>query len=115
MAEHGRPRGGTLYDPEAYPRLAEAICKLGATEAQVGAELGVSVTTVRAWKVKHPAFKAACDAGKAVADTVVEESLYKLATGFEVDAEEITVTPSGQVVRVPTVEYHKPDSRSASL
>ena len=38
-------------------------------------------------------FKAARATGKAVADAEVEHSLYRLATGFERDAEQVTVTP----------------------
>ena len=101
------------YDPDLHPRLAKAIAKLGGIDRDIALELDVSVDTVMAWRRKFPAFKAACAQGKAVADRVVEESLYKLATGFHHDAEQITVTPSGQVVRVPVVEYVKPDAKSA--
>jgi DNA-binding XRE family transcriptional regulator len=34
------------YDPDLHPRLAEAIAKFGATDAQIAVELGVSRSTI---------------------------------------------------------------------
>ena len=45
----GRPKGSDTYKPE-YAGQAEKLCRLGATDAEMGDFFGVCEDTINAWK-----------------------------------------------------------------
>ncbi len=96
------------YNTDLLPRV-EAICKLGATEAELGAALGVHRRTIIEWAQKYPEFEKAMRAGKDSADNRVERSLYNRAVGYTFESEKIFCTKEGDVVRAPIMEHVPPD------
>lgn len=99
----GRP---TEYRDE-YVEQVKRLCKIGATDADVAVFFGVSPTTIKAWKHRHEAFNRALRRGKAVADDAVKDSLFRMATGYSIEAEKLFVI-DGEVVRESVVEFIAP-------
>lgn len=104
----GRP---SAYKPE-YVKQAQALCKLGATDAELADFFGVSVRTIYAWQSKYNEFLQALKAGKDEADDRVERSLYQRAIGYEYDAVKI-FNASGDPLVVPYREKCPPDTTAA--
>ena len=75
----GRP---LKYDKGRFPVVARAMARLGATDKQIAEALGASVSSLNEWK-KRPEFLDALKDGKAVADSHVEDGLYRRALGYE--------------------------------
>jgi hypothetical protein len=121
----GRP---TAYRT-AHCKVAKAMAKLGATDREVAEALGVSEKTLNTWKHKHPKFLQSLKIGKGPANKRVEVSLYKRATGYSFDSEEIVpydhviehkdaegktvrLEREKRVLRVPIVKHVPPDPTS---
>lgn len=104
----GRP---TKYKPE-YAKIAAAMCRLGATDAQLADAFEVSVSTVNLWKVQHVEFSESIRVPKAEADERVEQSLYRRAMGYEHDEVDIKVV-AGAVVKTPIRKFYPPDTTAA--
>lgn len=77
-AKKGRP---SKFTPAMEGRVVELAAR-GHTDLEIAAELGVAYSTLKLWKEKHPEFSAALKDGKAIADAMVEKSLYNRAVGF---------------------------------
>ena len=60
----------------------------GATQKEVAEKLGVSLSTLKDMKGKHPALLTALEAPKGYVDDLVEAALFKRCTGY--DYEEVT-------------------------
>jgi hypothetical protein len=104
----GRP---TDYRPE-YVEQAVRLCKIGATDADIALFFGVAPQTIKTWRHKHEEFNKAVKRGKAVADEAVKQSLFRMATGYSIDAEKI-FCQDGQVIRAPVVEFVQPSPSAA--
>jgi len=74
----GRP---SKFSPEMLPTIRDAA-RLGATECQLAAMLGIAVSTLSDWKTSNVDFSEALKEGKAIADAEVAGSLYRRAVGF---------------------------------
>lgn len=106
----GRPSN---YRDE-YAGQAEKLCKLGATDRELGDFFGVSEQTINAWKKAHPAFLEALKRGKECADAEVAEKLFRRATGYSHPAVKIFANPSsGDVLREEYTEHYPPDTTAA--
>src|SRR6201999_255727 len=86
----GRP---SPYTPD-LARIAERLCRNGATDIEVADILGISVRTFYRWCLLHDEFTVAVRTGKDAADDRVERALYQRAVGYDYVAEKI-VTPKG--------------------
>ena len=104
----GRP---TEYKPE-YVAQAEKLCKLGATDLDVAQFFQVHTATVYRWKLEYPEFCEALKRGKEIADDLVEDRLFKRATGYSHDATKI-FQYEGEPVAVDYIEHHPPDTTAA--
>ena len=102
----GRP---TEYRVE-YIARAKEMCALGATDAELAEEFGVSVTTLYNWRAKHPEFLEALKLPKEQADQRVERSLFERATGYTRESVKIFCGKDGSVTEVPFMEHVPPDS-----
>ncbi|MFA4972434.1 MAG: helix-turn-helix domain-containing protein [bacterium] len=76
-------KGGqpTKYDP-LYPNILIAEGLDGDapwTDVQIAARFGVCIDTVRIWKKRYPAFKAACSLCKQRANAVLESTAFQVA------------------------------------
>ncbi len=88
------------------------MCKLGATDEDLARELGVSVTTINAWKKEHKEFSKALKKGKAIADAEVASKLFHRATGYEHPEDDIRAI-NGEIVITPTIKHYPPDTTAA--
>lgn len=100
----GRP---TKYKPE-YVKVAQAMSKLGATDVQVAAELGVALSTMSLWRVKYPEFSVALNIAKEVADENVVKALYHRATGYSITETDIRVIDR-KIVTTDVIRHYPPD------
>ena len=105
MAEPGRP---SSYDPE-YVKQAEKLCKLGATDLDIAQFFEVHTATIYRWKLEYPEFSEALKRGKEQADELVEDRLFKRATGYSHDATKI-FQYEGAPITVAYIEHHAPDT-----
>lgn len=105
-------RFGSSYR-KSFVKMAEVMGRAGFLDSEVAEYFQVTDRTIRNWKSTHPEFAAALQIGKDVADARVEKSLYNMANGYNVLAEEIKVV-EGKIVRVETFK-HIPASPVAAL
>ncbi len=101
----GRP---SSYKPE-YAEQAAQLCKLGATDEELGTFFKVSTRTIYRWKALHEAFCQAIKVGGESADTRVERSLYARAVGYTYDAVKI-MQHKGDVIVERYREHVPPDT-----
>ena len=105
----GRP---SPYIPD-FARIAERLCRNGATDLEVADILGISVRTFYRWCLLHEEFTAAVRTGKDAADDRVERALYQRAVGYDHIGEKI-VTPKGGGPIIMSCTVHIPaDVRAA--
>lgn len=64
--------------------LIEGWARDGLTDEQIAHNMGVAYSTFRKWLEKYAALSAALKKGKAPVDYIVENALYKRATGYTV-------------------------------
>jgi len=105
----GRP---SPYKPE-FARIAERLCRNGATDIEVADVLGVSVRTFYRWCLLHDEFTAAVRVGKDAADDRVERALYQRAVGYDYTAEKIVTPKGGGPVVMPYMMHVPADVRAA--
>ena len=105
----GRP---SPYKPE-FARIAQRLCRNGATDIEVADILGISVRTFYRWCLLHDEFTAAVRVGKDAADDRVERALYQRAVGYEHVAEKIVTPKGGGHVVVPYMVHIPADVRAA--
>lgn len=112
MADVGRP---TEYTQE-YATQAEKLCKLGMTDPEIALFFEVDPVTVWRWKHRHPEFCKAMTRGKKEADDLVEQSLWRRATGYSQPAVKIFM-PAGaaEPVYASYVEHLPPDTGAAKM
>lgn len=103
----GRP---PKYKPE-YCKQAEKLCRLGATDLVLADFFEVDIRTLERWAAQHAEFRRSRKLGKAVADDLVETSLFKRAVGYVHDDVHIT-TYEGDVTQTPILKHYPPDPAS---
>jgi hypothetical protein len=107
-----KSRGGrpSKYSAE-YPRQAEKLCWLGATDVQVAEFFGVTVSTLTNWKKEHPEFLAALRKARTEADEQVVKSLFRRALGYRHKAVKIFAdAKTGSEHVVAYTERYPPDT-----
>lgn len=110
-----------LYDKYVKGReeAVKAAAKNGATNEDLAKLLGCGLTTVKKIKKNYPEFARLVKDGKEVADNLVENALFKRATGY--DYEETTTevrldkNGTGQTTYVRKVKKHVPPETAAAL
>ena len=85
-----------------------SLYKSGKTDAEVAEIIGVCVRTIHIWKGKHPDFLHSLKEAKAIADDLVEASLFSRAIGYTHEAEQVFCS-FGKVTRVKTFKHYPPD------
>lgn len=68
---------------EEYTKMAYRLALLGADDKFLAVSFGVQESTINNWKKKHPEFLESLKKGKDKADSVIAQSLYKRAKGFD--------------------------------
>lgn len=82
---------------------------MGATDRDIADFFEVSESTLNNWKLKHPALLESLKRSKDEADALVEQSLFRKATGYT-HASEKVFQFQGEIVRADTVEHYAPDT-----
>lgn len=76
--------------------LLEAWARDGLTDEQIAVKCECGTRTLYEWKQRYPQISQALKKGKEVADIVVENALYKSATGYTY--EEVTREPQYNIL-----------------
>jgi hypothetical protein len=105
---NGRP---PKYNQSIHPQLAEAWAASGKTDKQISEKLGVSESTLNAWKTTHPEFSESIKRGKEAPDDQVEASLFSRAIGYNnPNAVKIFMPANAEApVYAPYTEHYAPD------
>lgn len=103
MAKIGRP---TKYRP-SFPEKAAKLWMKGATDEEVCKALKVSHETLSQFEKRHPEFLAAKKTAKAQADELVEQSLFKRATGYKHPDTHFS-SHEGIVTATPMIKHYAP-------
>lgn len=85
-----------------------ALYAAGKTDEEVADIVGVTARAIYVWKGKHPEFFQSLKAAKAIADDLVEASLFQRAVGYSHPSEQIFCYKGGEV-RVPITKHYPPD------
>lgn len=88
-------------EPEGLT-LLEGWARNGLNDEQIAHNVGISRSTLKEWKLKHPAISAALKRGKEVIDLEVENALLKSALGFTYDEVVTEESDNGIKKRVTT-------------
>lgn len=92
MSKKGRP---SRFN-EALAATILALAERGSTDEQISGNLGIPLRTLNNWKGRHPDFKHALTDAKAVADELVEATLFQLALGYRHPAVKIVYDRDAQ-------------------
>jgi hypothetical protein len=84
-----KPGRKSKFRPE-YILIAKACARFGAIEEEIADELDINHATLDNWKKKYPEFLGALKAGKDASDDREEDSLYRLAIGWNGAAPNVT-------------------------
>jgi len=101
----GRP---TKYNPMWHPQLVFWMARDGLTDVQIAERLHIGKATFNRWKHNYPEFFEAIKQGKQKPDDLVEQCLYKRATGYNYPEDKI-MQYEGKPVIVPTKKHIPPD------
>lgn len=105
----GRP---SKYRAEMDNQAAK-LCRLGATDRDIADFFEVSEATLNNWKLKHPTFLESLKRSKEEADALVEQSLFRRATGYTHPAVKVFMPANADApVYAPFVEHYPPDATS---
>lgn len=103
----GRP---TSYQPR-YAKIAEILCRQGATDSVLADAFGVSIMQTQRWQSMYPEFGDAVRKGKSeVYDPLIERALAQRALGYSVDCEEVKVNKDGDIIRYQVRKHFPPDT-----
>jgi hypothetical protein len=114
MAKEKHAGGRPPKYKKEYAEQARKICKLGATDVQLGDIFGVSEATIYNWKNKYPEFLEAVGAGKLTPLENVELSLYKSCIGYSHKEDKI-FNNQGEPLIVPTIKHYPPNVSAIQL
>lgn len=106
---------GQPYDVnERVKRSIIALCEQGKTDPEIAQELGIHVRTLANWKAGDLNLMQAMANAKAVADELVEMSLFKRATGYTYRAIKF-FQHEGCILAEEYDEHVPPDTRAAEI
>jgi hypothetical protein len=88
--------------------VVRAMARLGATDMEIAQALRVSISVVELWCRVHKEFLRAVKPPKGVADDRAERSLFRSATGYSYESEELFLV---DVVTEKKVPGEKPEDR----
>lgn len=116
----GRPKED-LYEKYVTGReeAIKAAAKKGATNENLATLLGCGLTTIKKLKKDYPVFTDLLKTGREIADNLVENALFKRATGY--DYEEVVTEVrlnhdgTGQTTFVKKTRKHVPPETAAAL
>lgn len=87
----------------------------GLTDADISHNIGISVRTLIDWKRRYPAINACLKNSKDLADTIVENALFRKATGYKTKEVSYKADSDGNLVPVSAVEKEVPPDTTAQI
>lgn len=90
--------------------LIEGWARRGLTMEEIAAKMDINPDTLYRWQKKYPALSESLKNGKDVADTKVENALYKRAIGYTFEEVKTTTLPDGSVRVERTTKEVTPDT-----
>lgn len=94
--------------------LLEGWARDGLTDIQIAANIGVAERTFTEWKARFPAISSALKKGKAPVDFIVENALFKRATGYEWEETTTEINTDGKR-HIRKVTKHVPPDVGAAI
>ncbi len=115
----GRP---SLYNPDRHPRLALSYARKGMTNEEIAKKFKITRETLYQWQKKYPELSDALSRGRDLAVVEIEESMFKLAKGYEVEETKIIGTPEKdeagneriRPIRIEKTKKHIPPREGAA-
>lgn len=89
MMKAGRPSG---YNAKYHVPWVKSLAKRGLTVKEIASELGIAKSTLCKWVKEHEELSDALNCGRDIADSIVEDTLYKQAVGGYKIRETRTIT-----------------------
>lgn len=68
------------YDPALHNPLVHGLAKAGYTQAEIGREFGITVTSLQRWFNTYPEFRLQWEAGRTECMAHVENELWKMCS-----------------------------------
>jgi hypothetical protein len=103
------PAGRPTKYTEDYVRIAYEVMSLGATITKLAKVIGVNADSIYEWQKKYPEFSESIQRGRDHFDSeVVEEALYKRATGYHYKIETFTHFGQDKLVLTKIVKKYSP-------
>lgn len=99
----------TKYNPDYHPLAAWTLAIKGLINKEIAAKLRISTGTLAEWNKIHPDFLSAIKDGKGIANTKVEQALFKRATGFRYKEKKKIVSTTGEPRTETTTKHVVPD------
>lgn len=106
----GRP---TKFDASQLKIIAK-LCKLGATDQDLAEALEVSIATINNWKNDFPEFLDTLKENKELANSLVEQALFKRALGAKVKEDKV-FNQQGEIIVHAGVKEYPPDAASCVI
>lgn len=113
---------GTKFDPSEpryrpeYDDLARRSGLLGYTQAEFGALIGLSESTIHKWMQERPGFARAWHEGAVVSNGLVAEALFIRACGFTKRRKTVRIAEDGtEVVTAVEETYYPPDTQAITF
>lgn len=114
--QRGRP---SKYVSEYHIPWARSLARRGLTVEEIAREIGVAKSTFTKWVSENEELSVALNEGRAIADSKVEDSLYKRALGFTVTEKKtiVSANPDGtqKPARLEVVEKDIPPDTTACI
>lgn len=120
LSDASAPVECDAYRGAANCKIASAMVRIGATDAEMSEALGIGVPTFYAWKTTHGDFADVLkwrpivfdEARPEANNAAVDRAAIKLALGSNETTEKVVRTPLGEVIRAHSV-YKPPSVRAA--
>lgn len=105
------------YHAYFHPLLCNWIARWGTPDSEIAASLGIEESILIAWKQEHPELDRAIDDGRAYWVQLAENSLQKLALGYDHEETEITIEGEGdkKKKKMKKISRHVPPNAAAVL
>lgn len=116
MATRGRP---SKYVRDFHVPWTRSLARRGLTVAEIAKEIGVSKSTYCKWVSENEELSDALNEGRSIADSKVEDSLYRKAVGFTVTERKTILTTDkeggSKPARVEILEREVPPDTTACI
>lgn len=107
------------FNPEYHVPWARSLAMEGKTDKEIAERMGISRSTLSKWKTESQDFSEALECGKEIADSKVEQSLYKRAIGYKCKEKKVIVTMDAdgnqKPARIETVEKEVAPDTTAQI